>query len=392
MTPMRTRPVTAFRFAFIGCATMVMTVVGHAQSFTQTFGGPGAQDGIGAWPAPEGYRVAIRTHDSMLEGFNAVLQTTNATGGTLGAITWPITGNAFIQATVPAVDGSAFIIGSVLTGGVEKHDILFSKVIPDGTIQWTRTVALSGSQQLFGGHALPDGGAVFCGLTEVAGLHQPFAVRCDAAGDTIWSHVEPMATDAELYAVATDGDHLLFTGRTMTFGGHDDVLLFKADMAGAPIWSTSIGGTATDKGRSIAYAGNNEWVVAGWTDSVGPLDQSSQRRSLRAYLIGLNDDGDTTWTRTFGDTLYDQRLFAMERVSPADIYLAGDRSTPYGSDAVLMKVSASGELLWERVLDLGREDRLSGIMALPDGVIGTGWSFGDYGRQVLFVRRGPDGN
>lgn len=365
---------------------------GHAQSFTQTFGGPGAQDGVGAWPSPNGYRVAVRTHDSAPNGFKATLRTTNSTGGSLGATTWPMSGNTFIQDAVHTDDGDAFVIGSVMRAGSEKHDVFYSKVLADGTILWTRTPALSGSQQLFGGVALADGGAVFCGVAEEEGVHQPFAMRCDADGDTIWSHVEPSPTDAEAYAVATDGDHLLFTGRIATFGGHDDIHLFKTDMAGTPMWSTSIGGTATDNGRSIANVGDDEWLVAGWTDSYGPVDQTSQRRSFRACLLGINADGDTTWTRILGDTLYDQRAYAMHRVSANEIYLAGERSTPFGSDAFIMRLAANGDPVWERALDLGREDRLSHIRWLNDGVIGTGWSFGEFGRQVLFVRRGPDGN
>ena len=82
----------------------------------------------------------------------------------------------------------------------------------------------------------------------------------------------------------------------------------------------------------------------------------------------------------------------MHRVSANEIYLAGERSTPFGSDAFIMRLAANGDPVWERALDLGREDRLSHIRWLNDGVIGTGWSFGEFGRQVLFVRRGPDGN
>lgn len=382
----------ASRSAAFVCATAALTLVVRAQSFTQTFGGPGAQDGVGAWSTETGYLVAARNFSNAADGYQTVLHATSSTGATIGSTTWPIEGNNFLQQVVSAPDGAAFVCGSVMVAGARKHDALFSKVLSNGTIQWTRTVPLAGSQQLFGGVALVDGGAVFCGVTESDGSHQPFAMRCDASGDTLWTRVEPSASDAEAYAVDTDGEQLVFTGRTLTFGGHDDILVFKTDLSGTPAWSSTFGGSSMDQGRAVSYAGDDVWMVAGWSDSFGPLDQTTQRRPLRAYLLALNTAGDTLWTRTHGDTLFDQRCYGMCRAGSGGIYLSGERSTPQGSDAVLMKLTMDGSSQWERVLDLGREDRLLHVAEVPNGVIGTGWSFGEFGRQVLFVRRNPDGN
>lgn len=363
-----------------------------AQSFTQTFGGAGAQDGVGAWPVNNGYRVAVRTHEGADQRFYGVLHSTTGSGSLAGSNTWPFPGNTFLQNAAPAPDGSSFVLGSALQAGIGKHDAFFSKVGSDGAIAWTQSPSQPGSQQLFGGVALSDGGAVFCGLIDTASFHQPFAIRCDASGNILWSYTEPTPIHAEAYAVAADGGHLLFTGRTSTFSGHDDMLLFKTDMNGNSIWSSSFGGSATDVGRSISPLGSGNYVVAGWSDSFGPMDQSSSRRVSRAYLVAFDMNGDTLWTRTVGDTTYDQHVHAMDRLPSGELVLAGERRTLTGSDAVVLKITAIGDVLWERVFDLGREDRLTHVTALSDGLIATGWSFGEFGRQVLLIRRNPDGN
>lgn len=147
-----------------------------------------------------------------------------------------------------------------------------------------------------------------------------------------------------------------------------------------------------DVGRAAVVAAPGTVVVAGWTNSVGAFDVTSQRRPYHAYLAAFDTDGDTLWTRAIGDTTYDQRAYAMIPAVNGDFYLVGERGTSALSDAVLMRISSQGVVVWQRVLDLGKEERFTHLAALPDAVLATGWSFGEFGRQVLFVKRSADGN
>ena len=364
----------------------------HAQSFTQTFGGRGAQDGIGAWSSPTGFNILVRQFEETPHRYSSARFGTNASGSML--TTFPLASNMdqFLQHVVVAPDGNVFTVGSRLRGEPAHHDPLVIKLTASGDVLWTTEPEIPGAQQLFGGVALPDGGAVLCGLSAVEGTHQAYSVRVGASGELLWSYTLATSTVAEAFTVALDGDELVFTGRQATFSGTDDMLLFRLTANGQLVWSTSFGGSAMDVGRAAVVATPGTVVVAGWTNSVGAFDVTSQRRPYHAYLAAFDTNGDTLWTRAIGDTTYDQRAYAMIPAVNGDFYLAGERGTSALSDAVLMRITSQGVVVWQRVLDLGKEERFTHLAALPDAVLATGWSFGEFGRQVLFVKRSADGN
>lgn len=363
-----------------------------AQSYTQTLGGLGAQDGVGAWATPSGYQVAVRDQSSAHDGFKGKLLTTNTTGGSVSLNDLALPANTFLQQVVNAPDGSAFVVGSSLFDAPRGHDALVLHMTTAGEVLWMLQPELPGPQQVFGGTALADGGAVLCGLDAQNGGHRPFVFRCSASGDIIWTYYGPDGPDAEAYAAAVDGNALFITGRQRTFSGHDDILLVRLDLNGNLIWNSSLGGSAQDVGRAVVGLGGGDFLIAGWTNSFGTFDLSSQRRPYHAYLVAVDVDGDTLWTRTIGDTTYDQRAYALHRLPSGDLFLAGERGTSALSNAMVMRTSNTGSIQWQRVLDLGKEERLTHILPLADGLLTTGWSFGEFGRQTLLVKRNAEGN
>lgn len=363
-----------------------------AQSFTQTFGARAAQDGIGAWSSPSGLNIMVRQFEVGSHRYASSRYSTSATGSMLNTTPLPGSTDQFLQNTVAAPDGGAFAVGSRLRGEPSHHDPLVIKLSAVGDVIWTTEPELPGPQQLFGGCSMPDGGAVFCGTNAEGGMHQAYVVRLSSSGAPLWSYTLATPTPTEAFAAALDGDALVLTGRQATFSGTDDMLLFRMTTGGDLLWSSSFGGSAMDVGRAAVVPSPGTVVVAGWTNSVGAFDVSSQRRPYRAYLAAFDSEGDTLWTRAIGDTTYDQRAYALIPAINGDFYLAGERATSALSDAVLMRITAQGAVVWQRVLDLGKEERFTQATPLADGVVATGWSFGEFGRQVLFVKRSPDGN
>lgn len=364
----------------------------RAQSFTQTFGDRGAQDGIGGWSSTAGFNIMVRQFDEATHRYSSARFSTSTSGSSLTTSGLSSSLDQFLQQVVLAPDGHVFAVGSRLRGEPAHHDPLVIKLNNAGEVLWTNEPEIPGAQQLFGGVALPDGGAVLCGLSSDTGPHQAYVVRLNASGELVWSYTLSTPTVAEAFAVAMDGEDFVLTGRQATFSGTDDMLLFRLTGNGQLEWSTSFGGSAMDVGRAAVVTAPGTVVVAGWTNSVGTFDVTSQRRPYRAYLAAFDVDGDTLWTRAIGDTTYDQRAYALVPTLTGDFYLVGERGTSALSDAVLMRISSQGSVVWQRVLDLGKEERFTNVAALQDGVLATGWSFGEFGRQVLFVKRGPDGN
>lgn len=374
-------------FALLGTGALHV----HAQSFTQTFGPLYAQDGVGAQVIPSGYIIVAREFIPAFAMYGARQHTANASGVLQNSASVDLPGSTFLQDVVNAADGSAILVGSVLTEDGVDHDGIIVKVQTNGNVVWATIPDEPGAQQYFGGAMLSDGGVVICGVSDPGDGHDVLVVRFDPLGAVVWSHTEPSATDGEAYAIVVSGNDIIVTGRQMTSGGHADVLLMRMDLDGGVIWSTTSGGDADEEGRALVRIGSDTFVSAGWTDSYGAFDTTSQRIPDHAYLIAFDLDGDTLWTETVGDTLLDRRCFAMERAPNGDLLLSGERGSTGLSDAMLIRTNSSGVPIWERSIDTGKEERITHLIPLADGFVGTGWSFGPFGKQVLFIRRNGDG-
>lgn len=361
-----------------------------AQSFTQTIGGNNSQDGVGAMVAGAGYALGVREFvpgDGRHEGL--VYAMSNA-GGFESSTTLTDDRPSFLQGLANAQDGTAFLFGSVIEADAE-HDALLVKLSTTGSVLWSVTPEAAGSQQYWGAATLPDGGAIVCGVNQLGEGHDVLIARHDQNGAVVWSHVVPGPTDAEAHGVTVDGNDIVVTGRQLTFSGKSDVLFMRLDLDGTVIWNTTSGGAEDEVGRSIISVGNSTFVMAGWTDSYGPFDETSLDIFPQAYLIAIDLDGDTLWTETLGDTIHENHAYAIDQAPNGDLFIAGERSTSALSDGLIQRLTVTGDLIWERTLDTGKEERLTHILPLADGLVCTGWSFGPFSRQVLFIRRNADG-
>ncbi|HRH69138.1 MAG TPA: hypothetical protein PLB89_06510 [Flavobacteriales bacterium] len=373
----------------------LLLLAGHpiclGQSFTQTSGGVSSEVGIGATPIDNGYRVSMRTWDVPTTHQGGTVHTLSSTGGFLSASQLAVDGMLFLQAHVNAADGSAFLVGSSIPTGETDHDGSVVKLDPDGSVAWAMHPSIPGSQQYRGGAALSDGGIVVCGISGTEDGHEALVTRFDANGVVVWNHVQPSGTDAEAYAVAIEGSNVMITGRQKTFGGTDQVLFLRMDLDGAVIWNTSKGGAANEECRAIISTGGGNFIAAGWTNSYGTRDLTRDTIPFHVYIVAIELDGDTLWTKALGDTLFERHAYALEAAPNGDLLIAGERSTPGLSDALLLRASAVGGPIWERTIDTGKEERIVHLIPLNDGLVGTGRSFGEFSDQLLFIRRNADG-
>lgn len=375
--------------------SFVLFLFGHhhcmGQSFTQTIGGVSSEVGIGASAVGDGYRVSVRAYEVPATHQGGSVYSMSATGGLVSGAALALDGEVFLQDHVNAADGSVLLIGSIIPANVTDHDGLLVKLNMDGSVAWTMHPSLPGSQQYLGGYALPDGGVVVCGISATDDGHEALVTRSDVNGVVVWSHVEPSATDAEAHAVAVEGTTVMVTGRQKTFGGTDEALFLRMDLDGAVIWNTTKGGSANDECRAIIGTGDGTFVAAGWTNSYGTRDLTRDTIPFHTYIIAIELDGDTLWTKALGDTLFERHAYAMEAAPNGDLLIAGERSTSGLSDALLLRLSPLGGPIWERAIDTGKEERIVHLLPLADGMVGTGWSFGEFSGQLLFIRRNADG-
>jgi hypothetical protein len=198
-----------------------------------------------------------------------------------------------------------------------------------------------------------DGGYIIVGTTRSfgAGGSDVLLVKVNADGDTVWTRTYGGANDdagLSVLEVASGGGYMV-AGKTQTFGGGgDDVYLLRVDPDGDTLWTRTYGGPSDDMGKSLRRTHDGGYVIAGNTNSFGA-------GGTDVYLIRTDSDGDTLWTRAFG-TATTERGYSVDETSDHGYIICGTRRNPVGPaamDAYIVRVSADGESLWTKTYGVG---------------------------------------
>lgn len=376
----------------ISLVLMITACWSHAQTgFVTSFGGNGVQDGIGAVATAQGYLVVSRSHESPSGRPGITLFQRTENGQASAEIELPLSGAVFPQAVASDLAGGCFIAGSIIAPGMHEHDGLLIHLGPNGTVLWTSVPPVNGDELYLSVTGLPDGGAVVCGVVGTGTGHDGHMARFSGSGALLWSFSSAFPLDDELLGITATTNALVATGRQMNPGGTSDLLVIHVDPeAGSLTWSNSVGGPLNETGNAVVSTSDGTSIVAGTTNSYGPLSPSGTSLE-HLFLVAFDQAGDTVWTAVHGDPLRNRTSGGMVLSPDGDLFVAGQRYMTGSSDAMVLRFTPLGELVWERVFDLGVQEQLKGITALPDGFVSTGGCLQDIGRQVLLLRRDANG-
>lgn len=367
---------------------LLVTAPFPAQSFETRWGAAGT---IGLGPVPQGSGVVAAV--SALSGDQertAALVTLTGTGQVTGSTTVPLAGRTFGQAFVPATGGGGYLVGSHIPPGSDAHDLLVVRINAQNAVQWIVTQALPHDQQVLAAAEAGASGLHITGIDNTSGSHDVLLGSVSTTGVLLWTTVEGGPLDEEGWAVAGDANGAMVTGRQMNFSGESDVLFIGVDANGSVSWSSSWGGVANDVGHALIRRSNGTYVMAGTTRSYGITDQLGRRKD-QVWLMALESDGDTLWTRAVGDTLDARSAFGLTEAANGDLLVAGEVGLDHSTDAMLLRLTALGASVWERRYDIGQEERLSRIREDASGIWAVGRTFDASGLQLLALRKNGQG-
>ncbi|MCX7745023.1 MAG: T9SS type A sorting domain-containing protein [Flavobacteriales bacterium] len=169
-----------------------------------------------------------------------------------------------------------------------------------------------------------------------------------------------------------------------------DMLLFKIDPQGNQLWMKTIGGAQNDWARRIMHApGGTGYILAGHTNSFGA-------GAYDAYIVHTNLNGDTIWTRTIGGSDWDF-VYGLDTTSDGNIVLCGETSS-FGNgnrDAWIIKMNMNGDTLWTRMIGGAQDDVANHLFEDRDGnlvVLGSTKSWGLGLRDGYFIKLNASGD
>jgi uncharacterized delta-60 repeat protein len=183
-----------------------------------------------------------------------------------------------------------------------------------------------------------------------------------AQPDTLWTMTYGgIQDDYGRSVVQTTDGCFVIAGRTRSYGaGYTDVYLMKINANGDTLWTKTYGGISYDGAASVAETYDGGFIVAGWTESYGA-------GRYDVYLLRTDSNGDSLWTRFYGGTDWDCGTSVVQTTDGGFIATGYTDSGPGGRDVWVLRTDANGDTLWTRTYGGPYRDYGWSIIQLPDG-------------------------
>jgi len=254
-------------------------------------------------------------------------------------------------------------------------------------IEWERTFGGSKQDQANSIVSTPDGGYAVAGFTESkgAGGSDIWVLKLDAHGEILWDKAFGGGGKDQANAIVStpDGGYAIAGFTDSKGAGNHDLWVLKLNARGNLLWDRTFGGVNWDQAESIVSTSDGGFVVAGFTSSKGAGGHD-------VWILKLDASGNLLWDKTFGGSKYD---LAYSIVSTPDggYAVAGfTESKGAGSwDAWVLKLDASGNLLWDKTFGGNERDEFHSVVSTFDGgivVAGTTYSKGGGGFDVWVLK------
>lgn len=230
---------------------------------------------------------------------------------------------------------------------------------------------------------------------EGRGMQDYWVVKIDAWGNKIWDRRFGTTNDDLLYkGIRLRKNSLLLVGHTSGSGGdktqntyfspfgiRDDGWVVKIDSLGNKIWDKQFGGNIDDYLYEGIKINDNEFILAGQTNSDLSNDVSQESRGGNDYwIIKIDSLGNKIWDRRYGGSNSDY-FKKIVKTSDGGFILAGfsysglsgDKSQPSivngGVDLWIIKVNSNGDKEWDKTLGTVSMDILNDLKITDDSNI-----------------------
>jgi hypothetical protein len=180
----------------------------------------------------------------------------------------------------------------------------------------------------------------------------------------------------------TSDEGYIIVGSTYSFGsedGQNDVWLIKTDENGDTTWTKTYTKTSEELsnecGFSVQQTSDGGYIITGYTGNMAT-------GLFDVYLLKTDASGDTTWTKTFGEADYIDIGFSVQQTSDGGYVIAGV-TTSYGEgevDVWLIKTDENGDTNWTRTFGGTENDEGNSVQQTSDGgyiIAGGTTSYGE---------------
>lgn len=187
---------------------------------------------------------------------------------------------------------------------------------------------------------------------------------CDETfSQTAWSNLYGGENfDEALSVVQTIDGNYIIVGYSWSFAvGEYDMWIFKIAPDGNIIWQNTYGGTYADLATSILKASDGGYIILGNTNSFGAGESD-------AWIIKIDESGNIIWQKRYGTNNADY-LYSIQPAIDGGYIAAGyTYSSIANSQRVwILKIDLFGNIVWQKIYNRSNNDFANSIAPTKDG-------------------------
>ena len=259
-------------------------------------------------------------------------------------------------------------------------------------INWQKSHGGSNSDQAYSVRQAPDGGFILAGPSlsrdgEVTGHHDStnydyWVVKLDDTGALQWEKSLGGSMDDIAHAVFPTADSGYLVAGGVESGDGDvtgctpmeyDYWMVKLSSTGAIMWNTCFGGSNYNVAFSAQQTADGNYIIAGTTYSTdSPV--TGNHGGADFWVVKLSNTGNMLWEKTYGGSSTDQAKSIVQTADGGYIVAGSSQSNDGqvtgnhgGTDYWVVKIDDTGALQWQKSLGGSGEDIGYAVQQTFDG-------------------------
>ncbi|MFX1506823.1 MAG: hypothetical protein ACFFDC_12035 [Promethearchaeota archaeon] len=274
-------------------------------------------------------------------------------------------GNQTASALIQTVDGGFVLAGCTDSTGAGGKDMWLVKTDGNGVAQWNQTYGGTRDEHLGDLIQTMDGGYALVGETYSysAGNADFWLVKTDGSGQVEWNKTfGGSEKDSAISLIQTADEEYVLAGTTDS-GSVGDFWMIKTKTNGEEEWNYTYGGIDMEFLYSLIQTADGGYALAGWTFSYGAGNGDF-------WLVKTDTTGQVEWNRTYGrHELSEQASDLIQTVDGGFVLVGVTYSLKLTDDADtwLIKTDTTGQVEWNRTLGDEDSDYGSKLIQTSDG-------------------------
>ena len=171
---------------------------------------------------------------------------------------------------------------------------------------------------------------------------------------------------------ASDGGYLLaglsnYDGSSSTYRG--DAWIVKLNSNGDTLWTRTMGGAGYDAAFAVAGTTDGGFVLACGTSSNNSGDVGANHGGSDWWIVKLKSNGDTAWTRLIGSTAGEYPTSIAATYDGGFIVCGYIIGLSGNIDLLIAKLNSSGNVVWQKQMGGTGEEYGNDVTVAGDGTI-----------------------